>query len=102
MEAEMEVTRLDGEKVFCMITHFPVLDSAGHAIGIGGIHVTISEIKAKEQQPRITRDEAELANHAKSAIPANMSHELQTPLTAIIGLSEFIEQGQFGALGNPQ
>src|SRR3546814_14485247 len=74
MEAEMEVTRLDGEKVFCMITHFPVLDSAGHAIGIGGIHVNISEIKDKERQLRIARDEAERANHAKSAFLANMSH----------------------------
>src|SRR3546814_6556106 len=98
----MEVTRLDGEKLFCMITHFPVLDSAGHAIGIGGIHVNISEIKDKERQLRIARDEAERANHAKSAFLANMSHELRTPLNAIIGFSELMEQGLFGPLGNPQ
>jgi PAS domain S-box-containing protein len=102
MEAEMEVTRLDGEKVFCMITRFPVLDSAGHAIGIGGIHMNISEMKEKERQLRIARDEAERANHAKSAFLANMSHELRTPLNAIIGFSEIMEQGLFGPLGNPQ
>src|SRR3546814_20895392 len=67
MEAEMEVQRLDGEKVFSMITRFPVLDSVGHVIGIGGIHMNISEIKEKERQLRIARDEAERANHAKSA-----------------------------------
>jgi len=102
MEAEMEVTRLDGEKVFCMITRFPVLDSGGHAIGIGGIHMNISEIKEKERQLRIARDDAERANHAKSAFLANMSHELRTPLNAIIGFSEIMEQGLFGPLGNPQ
>src|SRR5512138_229671 len=102
MEAEMEVTRLDGEKVFCMITRFPVLDSSGHAIGIGSIHVNISEMKDKERQLRIARDEAERANHAKSAFLANMSHELRTPLNAIIGFSEIMEQGLFGPLGNPQ
>ncbi len=102
MEAEMEVTRLDGEKVFCMITRFPVLDSAGRAIGIGGIHMNISEMKEKERQLRIARDEAERANHAKSAFLANMSHELRTPLNAIIGFSEIMEQGLFGPLGNPQ
>jgi PAS domain S-box-containing protein len=102
MEAEMEITRLDGEKVFSMITRFPVLDSAGRAIGIGGIHMNISEIKEKEKQLRIARDEAERANHAKSAFLANMSHELRTPLNAIIGFSEIMEQGLFGPLGNPQ
>jgi len=102
MEAEMEVTRLDGEKVFCMITRFPVLDSAGHVIGIGGIHMNISEMKEKEQELRVARDDAERANHAKSAFLANMSHELRTPLNAIIGFSEIMEQGLFGPLGNPQ
>src|SRR3546814_19259791 len=48
MEAEMEVQRLDGEKVFSMITRFPVLDSVGHVIGIGGIHMNISEIKDRK------------------------------------------------------
>ena len=102
MEAEMDVTRLDGEKVFCMITRFPVLDAAGQAIGVGGIHMNISEMKEKERQLRIARDDAERANHAKSAFLANMSHELRTPLNAIIGFSEIMEQGLFGPLGNKQ
>ena len=102
MEAEMDMTRLDGEKVFCMVTRFPVLDSTGRAIGVGGIHMNISEIKEKERQLRIARDDAERANQAKSAFLANMSHELRTPLNAIIGFSEIMEQGLFGPLGNPQ
>src|SRR3546814_13920717 len=85
-----------------MITRFPVLDSLGHVIGIGGIHTNISEIKEKERQLRIARDEAERATHAKSAFLANMSHELRTPLNAIIGFSEIMEQGHSGPLGHPQ
>src|SRR3546814_10461387 len=60
MEAEMEVQRLDGEKVFSMITRFPVLDSVGHVIGIGGIHMNISEIKEKERQLRSEEHTSEL------------------------------------------
>ncbi|NIA67820.1 PAS domain S-box protein [Pelagibius litoralis] len=101
MDVEMEVTRADGDMMFAMITRFPVLDSVGEAIGVGGIHVDITELKEKEQQLRIARDEAERANRAKSAFLANMSHELRTPLNAIIGFSEIMEQGLFGPLGNP-
>jgi signal transduction histidine kinase len=40
----------------------------------------------------VARDEALAANHTKSMFLANMSHEFRTPLNAISGYSELIEE----------
>ncbi len=60
----------------------------------------ITERKRKERELREAKNEADLANRAKSVFLANMSHELRTPLNAILGFSEMTAQQAFGPLGN--
>ena len=50
----------------------------------------ITERKRYENELKRARDEAEMANRAKSIFLTNMSHELRTPLNAIIGFSEMM------------
>lgn len=46
---------------------------------------------AKEEMTRL-RDEAVVANQAKSAFLANMSHEIRTPMSSILGLAHLLQK----------
>ena len=59
----------------------------------------ISERKRQEEELRLAKEAAELANRSKTEFLANMSHELRTPLNAIIGFSEIIKNQLLGPVG---
>ena len=60
----------------------------------------ITEAKLIENRLRDARDEAQWANSTKSEFLSAMSHEMRTPLNAIIGFGQIMADEMMGPLGN--
>ncbi len=50
------------------------------------------EEKERARELAFALEQAEQANHSKSAFLSNMSHEIRTPITAILGMNEMIRR----------
>jgi PAS domain S-box-containing protein len=85
-----EVVSSNGTDVHLLSVKFPLLDSSGRTIGIGGVATDISERVIQEQQLIAARDEAQTARSMQELFLANMSHEIRTPMNGIQGMTDLL------------
>ena len=65
-------------------------DTAGQALSALVTLSDITSIKAREEDLRVAKNQAEAAARAKSEFLADMSHEIRTPMNGVIGITELL------------
>ncbi|WP_406667081.1 ATP-binding protein [Gallaecimonas sp. GXIMD1310] len=63
----------------------------GQGVRLTGVYANVSQRKALEQHLRQAKEAAEDANKAKSLFLSSVTHELKTPLHAILGFGQLLK-----------
>jgi len=95
-----EIRHRSGRRIWISENARAVRDWSGELLCYEGTVEDVTEKFEQERALRAALRQAEIANKMKAAFLAAMSHELKTPLNAVLGFSEIIRDQVLGPVGH--
>lgn len=95
-----EIHHRSGRRIWISENARAVRDWSGTLLCYEGTVEDVTEKFEQERALRAALRQAEIANKMKAAFLAAMSHELKTPLNAVLGFSEIIRDELLGPVGH--
>lgn len=90
---EHRVLHRDGSVRWRLLRGTLTFDDAGRITSLVGAEADITQLKQNEHRLALARKAAESANRTKDELLAYVSHEIRTPINAVLGMTELAIDG---------
>lgn len=91
VDIEDTQTRQDGTEITALVSKVPIFDAKKRVTGVLGIYSDITDRKKRELELAHQKTLAEAASRAKSEFISNISHDIRTPISGMLGLIHSIK-----------
>lgn len=88
---EFQLITKNESKVWVLVSMSPSVDCSGKIISYTGFYYDITERKALEQSLRSANRVSKKAEESERLFVASMTHELKTPINAILGMGDLLK-----------
>ena len=87
-----EPATIEGITTTVLSHKVPLKDAKGKIVGVLGLSIDLTSQKETEAQLIAEKEQADAANRAKSEFITNLSHDIRTPITGILGLAHSLQK----------